>query len=126
MSIQSDVLHVNHHSLPGPDDIYREELANGIVVLARSNFSSPSVTVSGYIRAGSLLDPDDKLGLADFATSALLRGTEKHSFDEFYNRLEAVGASVGFDSGMNSTGFHGHALAEDLSLLLNLISEGMR
>ncbi len=126
MSIQRDQLHVDHHSLPGPDDIYREVLPNGIAVLARPNFSSPSVTVSGYLRAGSLLDPDDKLGLADFATSALVRGTALHTFDEFYNELESVGASVGFDSGMNSTGFHGHALAEDLSLLLRLMAEAMR
>jgi zinc protease len=126
MSAQPQQLHVDHHSLPGPDDIHREVLSNGIVVLSRSNFSSPSVTVSGYLRAGSLLDPDDKLGLADFASSALTRGTQERSFDELYNELESVGASIGFDSGTNSTGFHGHALAEDLSLLLRLLSEGMR
>ena len=119
-------LHTDHHSLPGPDDIHREVLPNGIVILARSNFSSPSVTVSGYIQAGSLMDPEDKLGLADFATSALMRGTGRHSFDELYNDLEAVGASLGFDSGMNSTGFHAHALVEDLPLVLNLLSETMR
>ncbi len=119
-------LHVDHHSLPGPDDIYREVLPNGIVVLARPNFSSPSVTVSGYVQAGSLWDPDEKLGLADFTTAALTRGTEEHSFDELYNELEAVGASLGYDSGMNSTGFHGHALVEDLALLLKLLAETMR
>ncbi len=126
MSGPSVELHVDHHSLPGPDDIHREVLSNGIVVLARSNFSSPSVTIGGYIASGSLLDPDDKLGLVDFATSALTRGTELHSFDELYNELESVGASLSFDSGMNSTGFHGHALVEDLGLLLRLLSETMR
>ncbi len=119
-------LHADHRSLPGPDDIHREVLPNGIVVLARSNFSSPSVTIGGYVPAGSLLDPDEKLGLADFAASALLRGTEQHTFDELYNELESVGASLGFDSGMTSTGFHGHGLAEDLGLLLSLLAEAMR
>jgi len=126
MTDQRRPLHVDHHSLPGPEDIYREALPNGIVVLARSNFSSPSVTISGYLRAGSLMDPDDRLGLADFATSGLVRGTQRHSFDDFYNQLESVGASLGFDSGMNSTGFHGHGLVEDLPLLLGLLSEAMR
>lgn len=126
MSSKPVEIHTDHHSLPGPDDIYREVLPNGIVVLARSNFSSPSVTIGGYITAGSLFDPDDKLGLADFATSALTRGTEQHTFDELYNELESVGASIGLDSGMNSTGFHGHALAEDLGLVLRLLSETMR
>ncbi len=126
MSTRRSPLHVNHRSLPGPDDIYREVLPNGITVLARSNFSSPSVTISGYLRAGSLMDPKDKLGLADFATSALMRGTTRYSFDELYNQLESVGASLGLDSGMNSTAFHGHGLSEDLSLLLSLLSEVMR
>jgi zinc protease len=126
MSDLQSQLHVDHHSLPGPDDIYREVLPNGMIVLARPNFSSPSVTISGYLRSGSLLDPDDRLGLADFATSALTRGTHQHSFDELYNELESVGASLGFDSGMNSTGFHGHALAEDLALILSLLSETLR
>jgi zinc protease len=125
MSPRAD-LHVNHRSLPGPEDIHREVLSNGMVVLARANFSSPSVTISGYVRAGSILDPDDKLGLADFTASALLRGTQQHTFDELYNKLESVGASLGLDSGMTSTGFHGHALAEDLGLLLGLLSEAMR
>ncbi len=126
MRTEAVEIHADRHSLPGPDDIHREVLQNGIVVLTRPNFSSPSVTVSGYLLAGSLFDPDEKLGLADFATSALTRGTEQHSFDELYNELESVGASLGFDSGMNSTGFHGHALAEDLALLLRLLSETMR
>ncbi len=126
MSTPRIELHVDHQSLPGPEDIHREVLPNGIAILARSNFSSPSVTISGYVAAGSLLDPDDKLGLADFAASALTRGTEQHSFDELYNELESVGASMGFDSGINSTGFHGHALAEDLALLLKLLAETMR
>lgn len=104
----------------------REVTANGITVLARSNFSSPAVTISGYLLTGSLFDADQKLGLADFASSALLRGTSKHSFDALYNELESVGASLGFDAGMNSTGFHGHALAEDLPLLLGLLSEALR
>jgi zinc protease len=116
----------DRHSLPGPDDIHREVLANGITVLARPNFNSPSVSISGYIHAGSLFDPDEKLGLADFATSALMRGTARHSFDALYNELESVGASLGLDSGLHTTSFHGRALEEDLSLLLSLLSDTMR
>jgi len=112
-------------ALPGPDDIYREVLPNGIVILTRANFNSPSVVVSGYFSAGALLDPDEKLGLADFVTSALLRGTKKRSFDKIYSELESVGASLGFSSGVHKSGFNGRSLAEDLPLLLNLLSEAL-
>src|SRR3989304_4792140 len=99
------------NSLPGPDDIYRETLTNGITVLARANFNSPSISINGYVRAGSAIESDEKLGLADFVASALMRGTQKRSFDQIYNELESVGASLGYDSGPLSTSFGGPSLA---------------
>ncbi len=113
------------NSLPGPDDIYREVLPNGITVLARSNFNSPSVVMAGYFEAGALFDPDEKLGLAEYTTIALMRGTKKRTFDEIYNALESVGASLGFNTGVHKSGFNGRSLSEDLPLLLNLFSEAL-
>lgn len=112
-------------ALPGPDNIYREVLPNGITVVTRSNFNSPSVVVAGYFDAGALFDPDEKLGLADFVTSALMRGTKKRSFDAIYHELEAVGASLGFNTGVHKSGFNGRSLVEDLPLLLDLLSEAL-
>ncbi len=112
-------------ALPGANDIHREVLPNGITVLTRSNFNSPSVVVSGYFDAGALFDPDPKLGLADFVTSALMRGTKKRAFDKIYNELESIGASLGFSSGVHKSGFNGRSLAEDLPLLLNLLAESL-
>jgi zinc protease len=115
----------NISGLPSPNDIHREVLPNGITVLTRSNFNSPSVVISGYFDAGSLFEPDAKLGLADFVTSALMRGTKKRTFDKIYNELESVGASLGFSSGVHKSGFNGRSLAEDLPLLLNLLAESL-
>ncbi|HVN14325.1 MAG TPA: pitrilysin family protein [Anaerolineales bacterium] len=114
------------HSLPGPEDVYREVLSNGITLLTRTNFNSASVSVSGYLQAGSLNEPDEKLGLADFVSSALMRGTDQHNFDAIYNELESVGASLGYDSGTHTTGFSGRSLAEDVPLLLDLLSETLQ
>ena len=116
----------NHQSaLPGTKDIYREVLPNGITVLTRSNFNSPSVVIRGYFDAGALFDTDEKLGLADFVTSALMRGTKKNSFDEIYHKLESVGASLGFSTGVHKSGFHGRALVEDLPLVLGLLADAL-
>jgi len=110
-------------SLPGSDDIYRETLPNGITVLSRSNFNSPSVVMSGYFTTGSLLETNDKLGLADFVCSALMRGTVKRDMQQIYDALESVGAGFGYDSGTYTSSFSGRSLAEDLPLLLNILSE---
>jgi zinc protease len=113
------------NSLPGPDDIYREVLPNGITVLARSNFNSPSVVVTGYFEAGALFDPDEKLGLAEYTAASLLRGTMNRTFDENYAALESVGASLGFNTGVHKSGFNGRSLVEDLPLLLKLLAEAL-
>lgn len=113
------------NSLPGPEDIYREVLPNGITVLARSNFNSPSVVLAGYFDAGALFDRDEKLGLAEYTSAALMRGTQKRTFDEIYGELESVGASLGFNAGVHKSGFSGRSLAEDLPLLFDLLSEAL-
>jgi len=110
-------------TLPGPDDVKRQQLDNGIVLLCRENFNSPSVVISGTLTAGGIFDPDEKLGLADFTASALMRGTTKHSFYQIYDILESSGAGIGFGCGVNSLSFSGRALAEDLPVLLGLLAE---
>jgi len=114
------------HSLPGPDDIVRRELSNGITVLLRPNFHSLSVVVTGYLSAGAIFEPDDKLGLASFTALALMRGTIQHDFQQIYDGLESNGASLGIDGGTHSIGFYGHALAEDLDLLVGTLGETLR
>jgi zinc protease len=113
-------------SLPGVKDIYRATLSNGITILARSSFNSPSISMGGYLPAGSIFESDEKLGLADFVASSLMRGTQTHSFDAIYNELESVGASMGFDSGVHNISFGGRSLAEDFPLLLGLLSESLQ
>ena len=114
------------NALPGPDDITRTVLPNGIVILARANFNSPSVVINGYLDVGSLLDSDEKLGLADFTAAALMRGTQQRNFQQIYDSLESVGASLGFGGGTHSNAFSGRALSEDLPLLLALLAEVLR
>jgi len=114
---------IDPRSLPGPEDIFRQILPNRIVLLTRSNFNSSSVVVSGYVAAGSQLDPLDKLGLAHFTALALMRGTARSDFQSLYDRLESAGASLGFGASVHTTSFSGRALAEDLPLLFATLSE---
>lgn len=113
-------------SLPSPEDVFQVTLSNGITVLARSNFNSPSISMGGYLPAGAIFENDEKLGLADFVASMLMRGTQTRTFDEIYNELETTGAGMGFDSGVHNTSFGGRALVEDLPLLLKLLAESLQ
>ena len=124
-SVFSQQLSVSQSSLPGLDDITREELENGIIILTRPNFNSPSVVISGYLTAGGLFDPEEKLGLSDFTAAALMRGTAKRDFQGIYDALESAGASLSFNGATHTTSFSGKALSEDLPLLLELLTESL-
>ncbi len=117
---------VSSKSLPGPHDITRTQLDNGITLLTRPNFNSPSVVVSGYLACGSLFDPPDKLGLAQFTAMSLTRGTAGRNFQEIFEALESAGASLGFGASVHNTSFGGRALTEDLPLILGLLAESVQ
>jgi len=114
---------LNVKALPGPQDITRTELKNGITLLVRPNFNTLSVAIAGYIQAGSLYDPEEKLGLADFTATTLMRGTEKYSFQEIFDRLESIGASLGISAGAHTAGFGGKSLGDDLPTLLDTLAD---
>lgn len=121
--------HLNEPSfntLPGPTDITRVTLPNGITILTRSNFNSPSAVLSGYLGAGSLFDPPEKLSLAYFTCQGLMRGNVNHDFNQVYDLLESSGASLGLGASVHTASFGGRCLVEDLPLLLQILSESLR
>ncbi|NMB54731.1 MAG: insulinase family protein [Leptolinea sp.] len=116
--------HLN--SLPGPDDIHRYQLHNGIILLTRPNFNNQSVVVNGYLQCGSMNDPREKLGLAHFTALSLMRGSTRRDFQQTYDALESVGASLGFSSSVHHTSFGGRCLSEDLPLVFEILSDSLR
>jgi zinc protease len=115
-----------HTPLPGPDDVLRKVLPNGIRVLARENWSAPSVVVEGYVVAGSLDEPQDTPGLASFTASMLSRGTEKRTFTAIHEAIEAVGAAIGFSTDRYVTSFSTKSLVEDLDLVMEILADELR
>ena len=122
MSIQTTPI----HALPGEDTILRTVLKNGITVLARENFASPSVVVDGLLRGGALWEPEEQAGLANFHSELLMRGTKDHAFGELFEEIESIGASLNISSGGHTYGFDLKSLAEDLPLMLGLLGEVLR
>lgn len=111
---------------PGPENIHRYLLDNGIVLLVYENFAAESVVIDGLVRAGALGESAEKAGLASFAAEMLMRGAEKRSFDDIYEAIESVGADLDFSSGRHVTEFSTRSLAEDLDLMLDLLSDSLR
>ncbi len=106
---------------PGPHDVTRIELPNGITLLIRSNFTTPSFVLQGYCGVGSLQDPEEKLGLNVFTANLLNRGTENRTFNQIFHLLESVGANLSFGGNMHTTSFNAKGLVEDFPSILDLL-----
>ena len=112
--------------MPGPDDTTRVVLDNGLVLLVRENHAAPVVAVEGYIPAGSIHDPADKAGLANFVAAMLTRGSAAYDFDAFNETIEGVGAHLGFGASDHATTISGTSLSEDFPTLLNVLVDVVR
>ena len=118
-----DLPQLDLSALPGPETIHRRQLSNGITLLVRENFASPSVVLSGFLPVGSLVETEQTAGLAYLTALGLMRGTKQHTFSQIFESLESIGARLNISAGTHSTSFSGKSLSEDLGLLLGLLAE---
>ncbi len=112
-------------SYPNAQSIQQHQFENGIKLLMYRNPASDLVVVRGSMAAGGIGEPREKAGLADFAMQMLMRGTQARPFEQIYDDLESVGASLGFSGGYRRSGFGAEALIEDLDLVLDLAAESI-
>ena len=104
----------------------RQVLPNGMVALVQRNPASTTVSVRGEVRVGAVHESAEKNGLAVFTGAALIRGTQRRTFQQIVAETEERGCSVNAGGGLHSSGFGGRALAEDLQLILDILTEMLR
>src|SRR3989442_1476870 len=102
---------------------HREVLPNGIVLLVTERPAIPIIAVRVFTRAGAVLDPPDKAGLASLVGATLTRGTAKHSGPELDAAIEFVGGSVEAGAGRDGMTVSLSVLKKDLNLGLDLLQE---
>jgi zinc protease len=110
---------------PTDRTVIRHVLANGLVLLVQRNPAAPTVSIRGSIGIGSIHEDAATGGLAVFTGAALIRGTERFSFQQIAERTESVGASVTTGGGVHATGFFGRALADDVALLVETLADAV-
>ncbi|MFH7024414.1 MAG: M16 family metallopeptidase [Heteroscytonema crispum UTEX LB 1556] len=98
-------------------------LSNGLRVLLLPDKSTPTVTLSGYIKAGTEFDPEDKAGLASLVAENLMSGTKTKDVFAIAKALEERGASLDFETYREGVQIQGHSLAGDLPVLLETLTD---
>ena len=113
-------------ALPGPDDITRVVLANGLTVLVRENHAAPVAVLQGSVPAGALHETPEQAGLASFVAGLLSRGSAHYDFAAFNECVEAVGGNLTFSADTHSTDFGITCLSEDFALLVDVLADALR
>lgn len=104
---------------------HREVLPNGITLLVAERPAVPIVVVRVVMRAGAVLDPPDRAGLANLTGAVLTRGTAKRSGPELDAAIEFVGGALEAGAGQDGLRLALTVLRKDLTLGLDLLQEVM-
>ena len=102
---------------------HREVLPNGIVLLVAERPAVPIVAVRVFTRAGAVLEPEDRAGLANLMGGLLTRGTARRTGPELDAAIEFVGGSLESGAGRDGLYVSLAVLQKDLVLGLDLMSE---
>jgi zinc protease len=94
------------------------KLKNGVRVFLLPDNSTPTVTLSGSILAGTEYDTPAKAGAATLTAGNIMSGTKTQTALEIAKALEDRGAGLGFGASREGVGIGGSALSKDLPLLL--------
>ncbi|MBN3949705.1 MAG: insulinase family protein [Nostoc sp. NMS7] len=99
------------------------KLTNGLRILLLRDNSTPTVTLSGHIQAGTEFDPDNQAGLAAFVAANLLNGTNSKDVLTIAKVLAERGASLNFQAYSEGVHIEGDSLAEDLPILVEVLAD---
>lgn len=80
-------------------EIKRMTLDNGAVLLVSEQHQLPMVTMTIAFDAGARRDPSDKAGLASLTARCLTLGAGQLSADQFNQKIDFMGSSLGVDAG---------------------------
>lgn len=101
-------------------------LVNGLQVLLFPDRSTPTVTLSGHVDAGSAFDIEQTAGLASLTAENLLNGTQSRDYLTIAKLLEDRGASLDISSNREGVSILGTTLSQDLPVLINILADVLR
>lgn len=132
LSVQAQVQYVEELEYPPLPELIipqpeRVVLDNGMVVLMMEDHELPLVSLSAFIRTGSRLEPQDKIGITSL-TGTVLRtgGTAKHSGDALNEFLEGKAAMIETSIGVTAGTASMSCLTEDFPAVLEIFGDILR
>jgi zinc protease len=98
-------------------------LENGMILLMSEKHDIPMVTMNMAIKAGSMVEPADKPGLASIAASLLTQGTAKRTASQISREIDFIGGSLSVLGGSDFATASLRVLTKNLRTGLDLLSD---
>ncbi len=101
----------------------KKRLDNGLTVVAERHPSVRSLCAAVWVNVGSAGDPPAHAGISHFIEHMIFKGTKRRSPLEIAVSLESRGGELNAFTDREMTCYHAFSLAEDLPLVLDLLSD---
>jgi zinc protease len=108
--------------MPGLSPV-RAALDNGVVVLAKHTRATPAVTINLAMHAGSMCDPDGRVGVTWLMSRVMDRGTARQTAADIAEALDARGITLNITVTRHLLSLICTCLAEDFEAVLSLLGE---
>ena len=104
----------------------RHQLPNGLTLILMEQHELPIVSFNFVLRAGSIIDPVGKEGVASLTARLLRQGTESRSADQISAQLDFIGAQFSVGAGLESTQGSAEFLRKDVTAGIGLLADILR
>ena len=98
-------------------------LKNGLSVYLVQNHEQPIISLSLYLRTGSVYDPKNREGLAATVSDMLIKGTERRSATQIAEEIDFVGGSLFASASWDSLTIGVTVLSKYLDTALDLLAD---
>src|SRR3954470_14695859 len=104
-------------------DLRRTVLPNGLTVLSEHMPGVRSVSFGAWVRAASLHEPREKMGVSHLLEHMVFKGTERRTAHEIALSLEALGGSLDAYTSREHTVYQGRVLDEHLREAADVVGD---
>ncbi len=103
--------------------IAKAKLSNGLEVWTVKQSELPIVSMNMVFKTGGTFEPAAKSGVSQMTATLLDDGTKTRSALDIENQLQSIGASLGANSGWDSTGVSLSTLTKNLDSALDIYAD---
>lgn len=104
-------------------NVERVVLPNGLVLLVSENHSTPSISMSAIVRAGSRFEADEKAGLASLAAELIEEGTTTRTSQQIAEAIDSTGGHLMTFGDYQSSRLAVVSLSRDFDVVLEIGSD---